>query len=89
MNSLDDWPEPPTPCVKCGSVLGHDGPKYRLAVYYVDEFTLRNKELLDFTCRMCGYVRSEPTHDTPANPPPPEDIGGIHYPKRGWWRFGL
>lgn len=50
------------PCVKCGASDGWDGPKFE--TYRVGRLIdLQWREVLQFKCRCCGYVRDEPCRD--------------------------
>jgi hypothetical protein len=72
----------PCPCPKCGSLEGWSGPIYRHAPLLLalraptarPLVRLYVSDSLVFTCRTCGYERSEPTKDTPPPPFPPNRV---------------
>jgi hypothetical protein len=79
-------------CPKCGSEAGWSGPVYKhwLAQGY-DCIPTRFGEHLDFTCVVCGYVRSEPTLDAPPPTPlaPPEPPANSKLKGWRWSVFGI
>jgi hypothetical protein len=65
-----------TVCKKCGVGGGWSGPVYKR--FMAQPGNPQRRDWLEFTCKSCGYVRTEPTKDAPLGPPPPEtDTGGI------------
>jgi hypothetical protein len=94
MERPQGWPPPPAPfplpCVKCGSVIGWDGPKYAGHTLSDGHEWFESIGRLVFECRTCGYKRSEPTKD--ASPDPiiqnraydvlPSDDAPVR-----WWQF--
>lgn len=78
------------PCPKCGSDKGWDGPVYQPADFIPGyrEFPSRWIDpRLKFTCRTCGYSRTEPTKDAP--PQPEVDVTVLRSPAtpKKWWRW--